>query len=902
MANKKGNKKSNKKSNKVHNRNVNNKHVVNKPVAKSGHTRTETTKSTSVTNGRLSPKVAADVFGASDRRLDVRCDEKTAVDTESLTPKMSANWLTTYPPKGLNNMGNTCFLNSVLQVISETHLLYEVLNERSNDGYVYSAKSLANPCQWSPDHRYDEEMDITLNTCYPLTANVIHFMRDMRSDNRKTISPAKVLQSIRKDWNQFDGWSQQDSHELLRCLLDSLKCKEVKRQRLAICSELRNSDNVDDDTKARIKSFATYSQLTPIDSVFGGQLLSSICCDECQYTNIIFEPFFDLSLPLSHLKTNRIDTSPVIVNKGKKAKDKDQTSDITDSKEPEVDFNDKEIRNLTPKERRQKRQQKKAAKREAKEQRKVETNFKILEKEKALEETNDGNNDTTDQSPVGDCRVEDWTFGGEVKSETNEFKEEAVDEHKSENIKEDMPIEPLFDDLIDTTFKCDTKDLINDEITGNNINNNFTIDEWKPPEDNNIDEDYNIGSLFDEDQQNGTNCWDKQNGWLDDGWEDNGWNGVNDDNEFQYNQLFFNDNVDNDTNDASLPVYGPELPPNELNQVNGNDDTSDGEKECDENKAQELDFNSSLELESELLLMSISDTKKLDLKQSTVVDGDQQSVTKSLNMNSPTIKCIISKCLETISDNQMENLPNFDLIRLLSNFTSIESLSGNNKYLCEMCTKANGSQKVFTNASKRALIALPPPVLTLHLKRFEAEGGYRRSVNLKKISTFVSFPAVFDLSQFVSKMYNYLQPITGQPTAHRVIYSLYGVVEHSGSLKSGHYTAFVKHRPYNPKQIKKFSVIEPFLPKLENVLKMIEDKYFSSDDTNDNEQPLINGHTMNGNYHQNGQNNGNTDDDDTYCTNDSGKWFYISDTSVTSSSLSSVLRSQAYILFYERIA
>ncbi len=29
----------------------------------------------------------------------------------------------------------------------------------------------------------------------------------------------------------------------------------------------------------------------------------------------------------------------------------------------------------------------------------------------------------------------------------------------------------------------------------------------------------------------------------------------------------------------------------------------------------------------------------------------------------------------------------------------------------------------------------------------------------------------------------------------RVLYSLYGIVEHSGTMRSGHYTAYVKSRP-----------------------------------------------------------------------------------------------------------
>ena len=187
--------------------------------------------------------------------------------------------------------------------------------------------------------------------------------------------------------------------------------------------------------------------------------------------------------------------------------------------------------------------------------------------------------------------------------------------------------------------------------------------------------------------------------------------------------------------------------------------------------------------------VNVSDKEKMSIKQSS----DQSSVgpTEAFDWNRKSVKDITDKCLKTISS--ADKLPNFDLLRLLSNFTAVESLTGANKYYCEICTKKCGLKQL-TNASKRCLIAVPPPVLTLHLKRFEAD-GYRRSVSLRKISTFVSFPLTFDLSPFVSQMYGYLPAVDGhRPNAIEdaiedtpLIYGLYGVVEHSGTLRSGHY-------------------------------------------------------------------------------------------------------------------
>ncbi|CAE7672687.1 USP21, partial [Symbiodinium pilosum] len=64
----------------------------------------------------------------------------------------------------------------------------------------------------------------------------------------------------------------------------------------------------------------------------------------------------------------------------------------------------------------------------------------------------------------------------------------------------------------------------------------------------------------------------------------------------------------------------------------------------------------------------------------------------------------------------------------------------------------------------------------IHLKRFVAE-----SSSIEKDNTFVRFPFELDLSQWLPG-----------PPAKGEQYRLYAVVNHSGSLSYGHYTAYCK--------------------------------------------------------------------------------------------------------------
>ena len=73
-----------------------------------------------------------------------------------------------------------------------------------------------------------------------------------------------------------------------------------------------------------------------------------------------------------------------------------------------------------------------------------------------------------------------------------------------------------------------------------------------------------------------------------------------------------------------------------------------------------------------------------------------------------------------------------------------------------------------------------PAVLTIHLKRF-IQRGYR----IEKSNKQISYPLELDMSPYSSKMCIN----SGEKGA---MYSLYGIVEHSGKLNQGHYTAYVK--------------------------------------------------------------------------------------------------------------
>ncbi|XP_063782064.1 inactive ubiquitin carboxyl-terminal hydrolase 50 [Pseudophryne corroboree] len=93
------------------------------------------------------------------------------------------------------------------------------------------------------------------------------------------------------------------------------------------------------------------------------------------------------------------------------------------------------------------------------------------------------------------------------------------------------------------------------------------------------------------------------------------------------------------------------------------------------------------------------------------------------------------------------------------------------KIFCPYC-------KMKQDTSVKVRICKLPKILILHLKRFEYQGRVKR-----KLKTNVTFPLThLDLSPFVSAV-----------KVKHSMYSLYAVVNHSGELDFGHYTAYCKH-------------------------------------------------------------------------------------------------------------
>ncbi|GAA6017044.1 hypothetical protein JCM11491_006140 [Sporobolomyces phaffii] len=135
------------------------------------------------------------------------------------------------------------------------------------------------------------------------------------------------------------------------------------------------------------------------------------------------------------------------------------------------------------------------------------------------------------------------------------------------------------------------------------------------------------------------------------------------------------------------------------------------------------------------------------------------------------------------------------LDQCLTEFTKEERLGEEDMWYCSAC-------KDFKQATKKVEIWKAPDVLVFALKRFSS-GRYSRD----KIDDFVDFPLEgFDMEPFVegdkveARLAAELGPGVAAPAISgpdSLLYDLYAVSNHFGGLGGGHYTAFAKNPDNN---------------------------------------------------------------------------------------------------------
>ena len=190
---------------------------------------------------------------------------------------------------GLANIGNTCYMNSILQIFLNIPKLKDIFlrkNEKEEELFMNFITNLSKSNKGA------------------LIQEFINLLKERWLLEKKEIIPKKFKEICGEYNDTFKGFEQQDAHDFYTFLLDSLhedtniKSNFIKmEENEEITEQITENDLANEYWANNVRNNASYFY-----ALFMGQLKSTLTCSLCKKSKIKFEPFTSIELPIPEPK------------------------------------------------------------------------------------------------------------------------------------------------------------------------------------------------------------------------------------------------------------------------------------------------------------------------------------------------------------------------------------------------------------------------------------------------------------------------------------------------------------------------------------------------------------------------------------------------------------------------
>ncbi|XP_041080725.1 ubiquitin carboxyl-terminal hydrolase 19-like isoform X7 [Polyodon spathula] len=179
---------------------------------------------------------------------------------------------------GLVNLGNTCFMNSVIQSLSNTRELRDYFHDQA----FKTELNCSNP----------------LGTGGRLANGFARLLRTLWKGTYDAFQPSNLKAIVASKASQFTGNAQHDAQEFMAFLLDGLH-EDLNRIQNKPYTETVDSDGRPDEVVAE-EAWQRHKMRNDsfIVDLFQGQYKSKLVCPICSKVSITFDPFLYLPVPL----------------------------------------------------------------------------------------------------------------------------------------------------------------------------------------------------------------------------------------------------------------------------------------------------------------------------------------------------------------------------------------------------------------------------------------------------------------------------------------------------------------------------------------------------------------------------------------------------------------------------